>query len=171
MHVFAHNGNLEIAPLRDRFPLGVARPLGETDSEHAFCALLARLAELWLARTGPPPLADRVAVVAAFAAELRSLGPANFLYCDGDALFAHGHARMHGAEGIRPPGLHSLCRRCVEPSEATSAAGLSIELSAGEQHVVLFASVPLTAEPGWQPLAAGELVVARAGLVVDRIAA
>lgn len=42
--------------------------------------------------------------------------------------------------------------------------GLRIEARDGEQEVVLFASVPLTAE-AWVPLAAGEIVVAQRGRV------
>lgn len=40
--------------------------------------------------------------------------------------------------------------------------------AAARAEVVLFASVPLTTEPGWQPLAEGELVVARLGQVIAR---
>jgi predicted glutamine amidotransferase len=163
MHVFAHNGDLDVKSSDARLRLGAHRPVGETDSELAFCALLARLGELWRA-SGPPSLPDRLAVVSSFAADLRPLGPANFLYADGDALFAHGHARMHGVEGIRPPGLHVLCRSCASEPGEPGDAGLSIE-GQSDQHVVLFASVPLTAEPGWRPLDAGEIVVARAGVV------
>lgn len=166
MHVFAHNGNLDVRSQATRLRLGVHRPVGETDSEHAFCALLARLEELWLAGA-PPSLAERLEIVAGFAADLRRLGPANFLYADGDALFAHGHERMHGADGIHPPGLHVLCRSCAAEPAGPEDGGLAVEPSASEQHVTLFASVPLTAEAGWRPLHAGEIVVARAGVVAS----
>ena len=39
-HVFAHNGDLDPARLRARLPLGAYRPIGEADSEYAFCARL-----------------------------------------------------------------------------------------------------------------------------------
>lgn len=168
MHVFAHNGNLEANGLRTGLDLGRARPVGETDSEYAFCGLLARLEGLW--RGGDvPSIAARLGVLGEFAAQLRGLGPANFLYADGDAVFAHGHARSHGAEGIRPPGLHLLCRSCnAESPPEDRAGGVSVESTDVEQRVVLFASVPLTAEAGWQPLGTGEIVVAQAGSVVQR---
>lgn len=167
MHVFAHNGNLDVKSSSERLRLGAHRPIGETDSEHAFCALLARLDELW--RDGArPSLDDRLAVVKSFAADLRPLGPANFLYADSDVVFAHGHARMHGAEGIRPPGLHVLCRSCAHEPDEHDFGGVAIEEAPGhEQRVVLFASVPLTAESGWRPLDVGEIVVARAGVVAQ----
>lgn len=165
MHVFAHNGDLDLPALRAKLPLGDSRPVGDTDSEYAFCALLERLRAPWL-RGGMPALEERRGIVAAFAAAIRPLGPANFLYADGDALFMHGHKRFHGdGRGAHPPGLHVLCRRCAARSEAVDAEGLSLALDA-DQEVVLAASVPLTTEPGWRALAEGEVVVARHGRLV-----
>jgi len=164
MHVFAHNGDLDGARLRAAHALGTFRPLGDTDSEYAFCALLARLAPLW--REGVvPPLAERLALVADFAAGLRALGPANFLYADGDALFAHGHKRTHPG-GMRPPGLHVLCRTCAGERGALVTQGLRIA-SAGPQEVALAASVPLTAAEPWRALAEGETLALRDGRIVS----
>lgn len=143
MHVFAHNGDLDKARLRDRMRLGHFHPLGETDSEYAFCALLA----------GMPvraTLEERLAITARFAARLRDLGPANFLYTDGEFLFIHGHRRSPGGgRAPVPPGLHVLQRSC-----------------APEQRVLLAASVPLTREPGWRALGEGEVLVVRGGEIV-----
>ena len=167
MHVFAHNGNLD-RPGLHQLSLGIYRPIGETDSEYAFCSLLDRLHELWLGARGVPPFEDRLGIVADFAAEIGKLGPANFLYSDGDALFAHGNRRMQADQVIRPPGLHVLCRRCAAQAEPMTAAGLALGAAGGEQQVVLFASVPLTAEAGWQALQEGELIAARTGAIVAR---
>jgi glutamine amidotransferase len=167
MHVFAHNGNLDNPRLRERLSLGFHRPVGDTDSEYAFCALLGRLTDLWLRAGSVPPLAERLRIVAAFADEIRGLGPANFLYADGDVLFAHGHKRMQGELGIRPPGLHVVCRHCARETDAVDAQGLTIMTTAREQHVVLVASVPLTREPGWRALREGELIAIRAGAIID----
>ena len=151
VHLFAHNGMLPGIERDARFAVDGNKPVGDTDSEHAFCALLDRLRPLW--REGVPPLADRLAAVTAFAADLRALGPANFLYSDGDVIFAHGHRRRTDRGAIEPPGLHVLCRRCVEGD--------------GAQEVVLVASVPLSPEP-WRPLAEGEVIVLRHGRVLER---
>jgi len=167
MHVFAHNGDLDLQGF-ERSRAMAHRPLGETDSERAFCALLHRLNALWLEASGVPPLIERFEVLAAFAAAIRELGPANFIYADGDALFAHGHRRMHDDRSIRPPGLHLLCRRCAAHAEPLQTEGLTLESAGGEQEVALFASVPLTAESGWRPLEEGELIAARGGLIVTR---
>jgi glutamine amidotransferase len=160
MHVFAHNGDLDGARLRRAHALGGFRPVGDTDSEYAFCALLARAAPLW--REGVPPLAARLARVAEFAAGLRALGPANFLYADGDALFVHGHRRTH-ADGVHPPGLHVLCRTCAGESGPFVADGLRIQ----SQQVALAASVPLTAGEPWRALAEGETLALRDGRIIS----
>ena len=170
MHVFAHNGDLDLARLAARAPLRFHRPIGNTDSEYAFCALLGRLQDLWLESQRVPPLEARLAIVTAFAAELRALGPANFLYADGDALFAHGHKRTQVDRSMRPPGLHVLCRHCAHDASAGEMAmrteGLAITPREGaEQDVVLFASVPLTQEAGWRALGEGEVIAVRAGAI------
>lgn len=167
MHVFAHNGDLEPQRLHG-VRLGVHRPLGSTDSEYAFCILLERLARLWLDASGVPPLDDRLRLVAAYAAEIRPLGPANFLYADGDALFVHAHKRLPQQSGAWRPGLHVLCRTCTGGSGQLQTGGLSISGSRAEQHVVLAASVPLTLEAGWRALEEGEILAVRAGRIVSR---
>lgn len=159
-HCFAHNGDLAGIDAAMPVELSGHRPIGETDSELAFCALLERLRPHWSGREGPS-LESRREIVEGFAAELRELGPANFLYCDGNALFAHGDRRHQGDGTNRPPGLWWLQRHCSAGGEL-GAAGLRIEARGDEQDVVLFASVPLTAE-GWAPLSRGEVLVADSG--------
>ncbi len=165
LHVFAHNGDLPGA--EQAFAVercGPCRPVGDTDSERLFCALLKALQPLWCAQEPGevPPLDARMEVVGSVAARARALGPANFFYSDGDAVIVHAHERTqpHGAVG--PPGL--LLRRL--PGEGGAPGGL------------LLASVPFTlggdrTEPGvgeapWEPLAPGELLALREGRVVAR---
>ena len=161
-HCFAHNGDLKGIAADRRFRAQGFRPVGETDSEMAFCALLDALRPLWSAAQ-VPPVARRRQVVDDFAANLRELGPANFIYCDGDALFAHAHRRHQNDGTIRAPGMWRLARHCPAGGELT-AEGLRIASESGEQEVFLVASVPLTAE-GWVALGEGELVVARQGRI------
>jgi glutamine amidotransferase len=162
-HVFAHNGNLVGIERSEALAMGGYRPIGQTDSEQAFCALLERLRPLWVGQ-GTPPLQERMALLAAFAADLRVLGPANFLYADGDALFAHGHRRIQRSGRIEPPGLWTLQRHCppVDPSPERQGG---VAISDGERAVVCIASVPLN-DQAWRPLAEGELLAVRAGEVI-----
>jgi glutamine amidotransferase len=165
MHLFAHNGS--VAGIFDTAALQPRRfvPVGETDSERAFCVLLDRMAELW--RPGEiPALHARLAIVAAFAGALRRLGPANFLYSDGDALFAHGHRRLQAATSrVEPPGLVWLQRRCRPGEAGFAASGLSV--AGAHQSVALLASVPLTDEP-WHALGEGEVIAIRGGEIAGR---
>lgn len=159
-HAFAHNGDL--AGIDDAPRLGAHRfrAVGETDSERAFCALLERMAALWIdGRT--PALDARRQVVEDVAGELRGLGPANLLYCDGDALFVHADRRHQRDDTIRPPGLWRLDRACTAGGRL-ECEGLGIVTHPQSQQVVLVASVPLTAEP-WTPMARGEVIAMRLG--------
>jgi predicted glutamine amidotransferase len=165
-HVFAHNGDLPGIYQSELLALGRPRPVGQTDSEHAFCVLLERLSTLWVDGC-LPSLEARRSLVNAFAADLRALGPANFLYADGDALFAHGHRRLQRvSRRAEPPGLWWLQRECAAgDQENQHEAGVSVDVVAQS---LLFASVPLTDDP-WQPLNEGELVVARSGRLVPDV--
>ena len=163
VHVFAHNGDLPGIERSGKFAFDRYRPLGTTDSEHAFCALLESIHKLW-SGTSSPPLEKRLAAVAAFAAELRTLGPANFLYADGLTLFAHGHRRIQAATGkVTAPGLFLLPCRCAEGDSPIRATGVSV--APGFQEGVLIASVPLSSE-AWRPFAEGEIVAISAGRIV-----
>lgn len=163
-HIFAHNGYLAGIDSSDALSAGVDRPIGQSDSEHAFCALLARMRRLW-GKAGIPTLHDRFSLLTAFAADLRALGAANFLYADGDTLFAHADRRASRLDGpLEAPGLWTL-RRHRTPScpEPVQVAGVAAEH--GEASAVLIASVPLTAE-AWQPMREGQLIAVRAGQVI-----
>ncbi|MDE3009995.1 MAG: class II glutamine amidotransferase [Pseudomonadota bacterium] len=166
MHAFAHNGNLPGILHHPGFGLGRYRPVGDTDSEHAFCVLLDRLHASWGAAEAPM-LDVRLSVIAAFASELRELGPANFLYADCEVLFAHGDRRLQAADGrIRSPGLQMLERRCEDRNEALHGEGVSV--TPGFQDLVLIASVPLS-DGAWRAFAEGELVAVSMGTVLRSV--
>jgi glutamine amidotransferase len=101
--------------------------------------------------------------VNAFAAGLRPFGPANFLYSDGDALFAHGGRRKSSSTGtVAAPGLVFLQHQCAPTGTAITGSGITV--TGKHQFITLVASVPLTAEP-WQALAEGEVTVFQAGRI------
>ncbi|MEO8060273.1 MAG: class II glutamine amidotransferase [Burkholderiales bacterium] len=139
-------------------------PIGETDSEHAFCALLERLRQPW--KTGAPPtVEERHSLLTAFASDLRALGPANFIYADGDAVFAHGDRRMQRtSKRAEPPGLWTRQRHCAPADPAPDDNG-GVSIAQEAQSVVWIASVPLTDEI-WRPLAEGEILAVRSGELV-----
>lgn len=162
MHAFAHNGDLPALLTEPIDTQGTFRPVGDTDSERAFCGLLARLAPLWRDAGGAvPALAERFALIGAHAAELRRLGPANFLYADGDAIFVHADRRSQLDGRIRAPGLYLLQRCCWRSTPELAEAG--VELQSVRQDVALVASAPLTDEL-WQPLGEGDLIAIAGGV-------
>jgi glutamine amidotransferase len=165
MHLFAHNGWLPGLPDAPAFRSSRFTSMGETDSEQAFCGLLDGLQDIW--RPGEvPALAARMALVTAFAAELRAYGPANFLYADGDVLFAHGDRRRPaGGDEAVAPGLVVLERECPAQGAGFAASGLTV--APDGQRVTLVASVPLTSE-AWRPLAEGEVIAVSEGAIVQR---
>ena len=165
MHSFAHNGHVPAIREHSRFRIDSFHPIGDTDSEYAFCALLERIKPLWRNHEATPELTARLGVVAEFAKDLGQIGVANFLYCDGEVLFAHGHRRKQVDGEFKPPGLHLLHRQCSRKDQFAETAGVSV-ISAN-QEVILVASVPLTAE-AWEPFRKGEVVVISKGQVVDR---
>ena len=165
-HVFAHNGDL--VGIRDACHLETRRfrPIGDTDSELAYCCLLERLAPLWDAVDDTVPSVEaRLEIVANLAAQLKPLGPFNFIYSDGDTLFVHSHRRTQDDGVVRPPGLYLLARSCNEQAVDLTQSG--VILAPIEQELVLVASVPLTDEP-WEAMDEGEVVALKSGLVWAR---
>jgi predicted glutamine amidotransferase len=162
-HCFAHNGFLPgIETLRTRNSPRF-RPIGDTDSEIAFCALLEQLSPLW-AEAHIPGLDERLSVVSRFAAAIRQFGPANFFYADGDVVFAHGDRRTQADGTITPPGLWRLQSACPVDRDALVQSGVTIEPKSGPQKLTLIASVPLSDE-AWVPLARGDLFAVKDGAV------
>ena len=166
-HVFAHNGDL---PDIDRvLPLQHAahRPMGQTDSEHAFYALMQSLLALDSAGESGD-LKRRIAVVAEFAARVRAIGAANFLFTDGDLLFAHAHRRHNLPGHDWVPGLHLLTREAASEHQVR-AAGLHVQGRDDKPSpAVLLASVPLTPED-WEPLPENTLLVLQQGRLIARL--
>lgn len=157
-HVFAHNGDL--GDLRERVQLEQSyfRPIGDTDSEHAFCYLLSKLQALWLT-TEAPSLEQRLRAFTRFATYMATLGTANFFYSDGDYLFVHAHYRRDDHSDLSSPGLYLLKRNCHEHNIHN---GVVIE---SDQQMTLLASRPLSAE-NWQPLPSHSVLVIQNGHVV-----
>ncbi|MBA4502057.1 class II glutamine amidotransferase [Marinobacterium marinum] len=158
VHLFAHSGQLSrFIHNPKRFPVGHFRPLGETDSERAFCVLMARLAALW--QDGRPDPDVRLAIVADFAARLRSLGPATFLYSDGELLFAHSDVRRQ-ADQVVSEGLYqwqvNLGREADQGAPVGSLEGAMTMLTSAPADCL-----------SWQPLPEGEVMMFRDGRLLD----
>lgn len=163
IHCFAHNGTLPEIFSDKRFTPRSYFSVGNTDSEYAFCHLMDLMQDLWERFEGAPPLESRLEVVQGFAEEMMELGPANFLYCDGDAMFAHGDIRLDPLTNkISWPGLFYLQHKStlLKGEIAAEESGVTIQSDPGI--VTLFASVPLN-EGDWKPLQRSEVMVVSKG--------
>lgn len=152
-HVFAHNGFVaDPGPI----PAGTSlRPTGETDSERLFALLLSKLEPLWR-RGVAPSMDDRLAVVDEFARSMRERGALNFLYCDGEILFAHGHRHTVPGDAVSTdPGLYVL-QRDDRPDNGPDVPCVGLECDEIESPHALVATVPLDGQT-WTALDPGEL--------------
>ncbi len=151
--IFAHNGDLKnYAPSHT----GSYRPVGETDSEAAFCDLLHTLT----ARFGDCAPADDILgnAIAAWAADTARHGVFNFLLSNGDTLFAHCATNLAYIERCAPFTKAHLVDEdvTVDFSEVTTP----------DDRVAVIATVPLTDNETWTTLTAGEFAQFREGVRV-----
>jgi predicted glutamine amidotransferase len=161
-HLFAHNGNLKDfkeSSVFDRY-----QPIGDTDSEFAFCKLMDSVYSLW--NESAPTLEQRIAILAKIFSGWARLGPANVIYSDGEYLFAFANRRTQSDGNIKPPGLYYLRREGEPHRRLNKFAG--IELDGSAQAITLFASVPLSKEP-WCPFKENELIVCKNGLILKKV--
>ncbi|MDZ7684801.1 MAG: class II glutamine amidotransferase [Gammaproteobacteria bacterium] len=167
MQVFAHNGNLKNLVHSSPINSGCFQPVGETDSELAFCLLLDRIRQLPHARGQLPSLQARLDTVAEVALALRALGPASFLYADGDVLFAHADRRLQPlTRQVTAPALYRL--ECPAGDKAALVRDSESAEAVTAQRVILLASVPLTQE-AWIPMREGEVLAVRQGEIIASI--
>src|SRR5665648_182327 len=118
-----------------------------------------RMMVVWNRHQVVPSLDQRLEVISQFAKEMREIGLINFLYSDGETLFAHGHQRHDPITKITSwPGLHYTQVKGGTTDELfheSSESGIAIE---GRNHLItLFASVPLN-DDHWRPLQEGEIL-------------
>ena len=163
-HVFAHNGDFHNLEEKLDFTLMRFKPIGNTDSELAFCYLMEIMATIW-GKKNPPSLAKRLKIFTLFAHEMRQYGIANFIYSDSDFIFIHSHKRSAKKEGQEPsPGLHILQRNCSIEAPNNKIDGLKVTANES-QEVILVASVPLSGE-NWNALKEGEIKVLEKGRII-----
>ncbi|MFQ5487907.1 MAG: class II glutamine amidotransferase, partial [Gammaproteobacteria bacterium] len=148
--IFAHNGNLE--GFRPRLD-GPFRPVGNTDSERAFCLLLERLR-----RHSPgmaPPAPRLYELIYEFSREVSRHGSFNFLLSNGIHLFAHCSTDLHYIIRQAPFATAHLVDKDVTIDFR--------EVTTPHDRVAVIATLPLTDNEAWQHLEAGELLMFHEG--------
>jgi len=143
--VFAHNGDLkDYAPRLH----GSFRPVGDTDSERAFCWLLQELAK---SHADLPPVAELTLTLRDLVPPLARHGSFNFLLSHGEALWAHASTSLYHVVRQHPFGSATLRDEDLSINFAEHAAP-------GDR-VAVVVTAPLTTDEPWTPLAPGELKV------------
>jgi predicted glutamine amidotransferase len=150
---FAHNGQLRGLK---RWPLGRYRPIGTTDSEHAFCWTLDRLSERW-----PDAPTDRALAreVSALCGRLAALGVFNTLLSDGRGLFSFCGTRFAWLTRRAPFGPATLLDEDLTVDFAAETTPDDV--------VSVIATRALTRDEPWTVMAPGEFVVFRRGEPFD----
>ncbi len=143
--VFAHNGDLQgFAPGLH----GAFRPVGETDSERAFCWLMQELAK---AHAKVPTVAELTATLRELAPVPAAHGSFNFMLSNGQALWAHCSTRLHHL--VRQ---HPFARACLQDDDVTVDFA---EHTSARDRVAVIVTEPLTTNEAWTAFAPGELRV------------
>jgi glutamine amidotransferase len=142
---FAHNGQLRHVKKRR---LRHYRPVGTTDSEHAFCWLLDAVRAEFRAR----PATTRLwRFVGELLADLNTLGAFNVLMSDSAALYAHCSTRLGWITRRHPFGKARLID-----------TGMVVDFrreTTPKDIVTVVASRPLTDNEEWRTMHAGDLEV------------
>jgi glutamine amidotransferase len=158
--VFAHNGTLPHVKERK---LRIESPLGDTDSEHAFCVILEALREAYGARYPDDP-EELGKTLFELANELGADGMLNFLFADGDHLFARCG-----------DSLYSIVRRAPFGPATLVDAELQVHFSdilgaVEDARMAVVATAPLTRDETWVKAPPGTLWVFAGGDLVHTFA-
>ena len=142
---FAHNGNLiDYAPrLHASF-----HPVGDTDSELAFCWLMQELSK---AHARMPSVAELTTTLRELVPQIAAHGSFNFMLSQGEALWAHCSTR-----------LSYLVRQHPFQQARLQDDDISVDfarLTTPTDRVALIATDPLTCDEDWVAFAPGELKV------------
>lgn len=150
--VFAHNGTL---PRVRKRKLGRFRPIGTTDSEHAFCYMLEALHSSFPEYPKRPRALWEA--VASIGASIGDDGTFNFLLGDSRHLFARCGTRLCHIVRKAPFGLAKLADDDVHIDFST--------VTTPHDRVAIIATTPLTTNESWNHGSPGELWVFDGGLL------
>lgn len=155
--VFAHNGDLkDFAPkLHAAF-----KPVGDTDSELAFCWLLQEMAKH---HASPPSIDALTETLRELVPQIARHGTFNFMLSQGDALWAHCSTKLHYLVRQAPFGTARL-------QDGDMSLNFEELLKPGDQAVVI-ATEPLTAGEVWTAFQPGELKAFLNGQVSGQLSA
>lgn len=142
---FAHNGDLKgYAPMLH----SAFHPVGDTDSERAFCWLMQELAK---AHAGVPSIAELTRTLGELVPRIAAHGTFNFMLSNGQALWAHCSTKLHYLVRQHP-------FRAARLQDEDMSVDFS-QLTTPRDRVAVVVTEPLTADEPWVALQPGELKV------------
>ena len=143
--IFAHNGDLKGFEPRLH---AAFRPVGQTDSERAFCWLMQELAK---AHAGLPPVAELTRTLRELVPRVAAHGSFNALLSNGEALWAHCSTHLHHVLRRHPFTRASLHDEDMSVDFA--------EVTSPSDRVAVVVTEPLTRDEPWVAFAPGEIRV------------
>ena len=142
--VFAHNGDLK--DFRPRLHSHY-HPVGDTDSEHAFCWIMQ---ELWKSHASTPSVVELSHTLRELAAQIAPHGTFNFLLSNGQALWAHANTNLCYTERAHPFATAQLSDEDVSVNFA--------QHTTPQDRVAVIVTAPLTTNEVWTSFQPGELM-------------
>lgn len=148
--IFAHNGDLhDFNPtLSGRFT-----PIGNTDSERAFCFLLDQLVQKFAYHE--PKLEQIFSLLAEVSPKIAEHGTFNFCLSNGQALFAYATTQLHWLVREYPFKPAKLIDLDVEVDFS--------QLTTAEDRVAVITTEPLTNNEQWTTFIPGEMILFQHG--------
>jgi predicted glutamine amidotransferase len=141
--VAAHNGDLKGFQPRLH---AAFKPVGDTDSERAFCWLMQELAK---AHAAVPDVAELTLTLRELLPQPAAHGSFNLLLSNGQALWAFCSTKLHHIERAHPFGCATLA-----DDDVTVDFGAHTTAS---DRVAVVATEPMTCNEAWRPMQPGQL--------------
>jgi len=147
---YAHNGQLKGIKKWDTPHF---KPIGTTDSEHAFCWILSQIKE----RFPKPPKSEKTLwrFVNKLASQVSELGVFNMMLSDSKVFYTHCSTKLVWISRRAPFGKARLVDNdmTIDFSQHTTENDI----------VTVFATAPLTSDETWQKMEKGDFLVFKLG--------
>ncbi len=154
--IFAHNGELQ--NFTPTLGTGSYHPVGETDSERAFCQILEHL-KTRFPGAQIPSAQELQAALSEISTEIATYGIFNFLLSNGELLFARCAT-----------DLHYIVRKAPFAKAHLVDEDISIDfndVTRPNDRVAVIATLPLTDNETWTRISPGKLLVFMDGEPLD----
>ncbi|WLF83146.1 class II glutamine amidotransferase [Moraxella sp. ZY210820] len=153
--IFAHNGDLlDFKPsLHGHF-----QPVGDTDSELAFCYLLDCMIQRF--GSNEPSLDELFQLLSEISPQIAEHGTFNFILSNGQAMFTYATTKLHWLVREYPFQPAQLIDLDVEVDFS--------QVTTPEDRVAVITTEPLTKNETWTAYQAGEMILFQQGKIVKQ---